>query len=48
MERLTGMFHPAHSTLTVAKATRSQVDVFGLSFAHAAKNGHSAPFSWSV
>ncbi len=48
VERLTGMFHPANSTLTVANATRSQVDVFGLSFAYPGKNGHSAPFSWSA
>jgi hypothetical protein len=48
VERLTGMFHPANSTLTIAKATRSQVSVFGLSFANEGKNGHYAPFSWSA
>jgi hypothetical protein len=48
VERLTGMFHPANSTLTIAKATRSQVNVFGLEFANGDKNGHSAPFSWSA
>jgi hypothetical protein len=48
VERLTGMFHPANSTLTIAKATRSRVDVFGLTFANEGKNGHSAPFSWSA
>lgn len=47
MERLTGMFHPANSTLTIAKANRSRVSAFGLSFANEGKNGHSAPFSWS-
>jgi hypothetical protein len=48
VERLTGMFHPANSTLTIAKANRSRVDAFGLSFANEGKNGHSAPFSWSA
>jgi hypothetical protein len=48
VERLSGMFHPANSTLTIAKAARSRVDAFGLSFSHAGKNGHSAPFSWAA
>jgi hypothetical protein len=48
VERLTGMFHPANSTLTIAKATRSRVEAFGLSFSHEGKNGHSAPFSWAA
>jgi len=47
VERLTGMFHPANSTLTIAKANRSRVEAFGLSFANEGKNGHSAPFSWA-
>jgi hypothetical protein len=47
VERLTGIFHPANSTLTIAKANRSHVDVFGLSFANEGKNGHWAPFSWA-
>jgi len=48
VEKLTGMFHPANSTLTIASATRSQVSVFGLDFANEGKNGHSAPFAWSA
>lgn len=48
VERLTGMFHPANSALTIAKATRSRVEAFGLSFSHEGKNGHSAPFSWAA
>jgi hypothetical protein len=48
VERLTGMFHPANSTLTIARANRSRVDVFGLSFANEGKNGHWAPFSWAA
>ena len=45
---LTGMFHPANSTLTIAKATRARVSVFGLDMDHVGKNGHSAPFAWSA
>jgi hypothetical protein len=48
VEYLTGMFHPANSTLTIAKATRSRVDVFGLSFSNDGLNGHSAPFTWAA
>jgi hypothetical protein len=47
VEHLTGMFHPAASTLTIAKANRSRVDAFGMAFANEGKNGHSAPFSWA-
>jgi hypothetical protein len=47
VERLTGIAHPANSTLTIAKARRSRVDAFGLSFANDGKNGHWAPFSWA-
>jgi hypothetical protein len=47
VERLTGMSHPANSTLTVARARRAGVDIFGLSFANEGKNGHWAPFSWA-
>jgi len=47
VERLTGMFHPANSTLTIAKARRANVDAFGLSFTNDGKNGHWAPFSWA-
>ena len=45
--RVTGTIHPANSTLTVARATRSQVSAFGIDFSAVGKNGHSAPFSWS-
>jgi hypothetical protein len=47
VERVTGVAHPANSTLTIAKANRSLVNAFGLSFANEGKNGHSAPFSWA-
>jgi hypothetical protein len=45
--RLTGIFHPAGSELTIAHATRSRIDAFGIQY-----EGNSAfsrsPFSWSA
>jgi hypothetical protein len=45
--RLTGIFHPAGSELTVAHATRSRIDAFGIQY-----DGNSAfsrsQFSWSA
>ena len=46
--RLTGIVHPSNSTLTVAKATRSKIQAFGMEFDNNGKNGHSAPFSWAA
>ena len=46
--RITGTIHPANSTLTVARATRSRVNAFGIEFSAEGKNGHSAPFSWAA
>jgi hypothetical protein len=48
VEQLVGMFHPANSTLTIARATASRVNAFGLQFDNTGKNGHSAPFSWAA
>ncbi len=47
VSKLTGVFHPANSTLTMAQATASRVNAFGLAFSNPGKNGHSAPFSWA-
>jgi hypothetical protein len=45
--RLTGVFHPAGPDLTVARATRSKIDAFGIQY-----DGHSAfsnsRFSWAA
>ena len=45
--RLSGIFHPAGPELTVARALRSKVDAFGVSF-----DGNSAfsrsSFSWAA
>lgn len=48
VSKLTGMFHPANSTLTIAQATRSRINAFGLELSHQGKNGHSSPFSWAA
>ena len=45
--RLTGIFHPAGSELTVAKATRSSIDAFGIAFE--GKSGFSrSRFAWAA
>src|SRR4051795_5906838 len=46
--KLTGIFHPAGSTLTISKATdESGLSAFGVDLATAGKAGFSAPFAWS-
>ncbi len=45
--RITGIFHPAGSELTVSRATRSKINVFGIQYE--AKAGFSASeFSWAA
>ena len=46
--RLTNVFHPANTELTVGKASRSQVDVFGLEMSMEGKSGFSTEFSWAA
>jgi hypothetical protein len=48
VEMLTGIFHPANSTLTIAKATKGTVNAFGMTFENSGRNGHSAPFTWAA
>jgi hypothetical protein len=45
--KMTGVFHPANTTLTVGKATSSRISALGLDFSNEGKSGFSAPFSWS-
>jgi hypothetical protein len=45
---MTGIVHPAASTLTVAPASRSRVDAFGVSFPGEGRSGFSAPFTWAA
>jgi len=45
--RLTGIFHPAGSELTISKATRSRIDAFGI--AYEGKSGFSTSrFAWAA
>ena len=44
--QLVGIFHPAGSTLTIAHATRSQIDAFGISYE--GKSAFSHEFSWAA
>ena len=45
--RLTGIFHPAGSELTVAHATRSNIDAFGIQYEGKAAFSTSA-FAWAA
>ena len=45
--KLTGIFHPAGSTLTVAHATRSQIDAFGIRY-HGKSGFSSDHFAWAA
>jgi hypothetical protein len=45
--RLSGIFHPAGSELTVARTTRSKIDAFGISFDGTAAASRSS-FSWAA
>jgi hypothetical protein len=44
--RLSGIFHPVGSELTIAKATRSQIDAFGISYE--GKSAFSHEFAWAA
>jgi hypothetical protein len=44
--KLTGIFHPAGSELTVAQATRSKIDAFGIQYE--GKAAFSSRFAWAA
>jgi len=44
--RLVGIFHPVGSELTIAHATRSQIDAFGISYE--GKSAFSHEFAWAA
>ena len=46
--KVTGVFHPANSELTVGRATSSRINAFGLDMNNEGRSGFSAPFSWSA
>jgi hypothetical protein len=45
--RLTGIFHPAGSELTVARATRSSIDAFGVQY-EGVSGFSTSQFSWAA
>jgi hypothetical protein len=45
--KLTGVHHPAASSLTIARASASRISAFGYEIALEGKSGFSAPFSWA-
>ena len=46
--RLTGVFHPSNTTLTVARPTASRIKAFGMEFHNSGKSAFSAPYRWSA
>jgi Protein of unknown function (DUF1326) len=44
--RLTGIFHPAGSELTIGRATRSDISAFGVEYE--GRSGFSSAFSWAA
>jgi hypothetical protein len=45
--KLTGVFHPSGSTITIARPTSSKIKAFGMQFQNAGKSAFSAPFNWA-
>ena len=45
--RLTNVFHPSNTTLTVAPASAARLSTFGLDWGREGQSGFSAPFSWA-
>jgi hypothetical protein len=45
--QLTNVFHPAASTLTIARSERGKISAFGLDFDNSGRSAFSAPFSWA-
>ena len=46
--KLTDIFHPANSTLNVAKAGASTINLFGLEISNEGKSAFSGTFSWAA
>jgi hypothetical protein len=45
--RLTNVFHPSNTTLTVAPAKGARLSTFGIEWGREGQSGFSAPFSWA-
>ncbi|HEU4658384.1 MAG TPA: DUF1326 domain-containing protein [Capillimicrobium sp.] len=46
--RMSGVFHPANTELTIGRAGDSRIRLFGLEPSLAGQSGFSAPFAWSA
>jgi hypothetical protein len=46
--RLTNVFHPSNTTLTVAPATTLNLSTFGQDWGRPGQSGFSSPFSWAA
>jgi hypothetical protein len=46
--RLTGIFHPAGTDFAIARATKSNLNVFGMEFSYEGRSAFAAPFSWAA
>jgi hypothetical protein len=46
--KLTGIFHPANDTLTIAKSSSTQLSAFGMDFESNGKSAFSGSFAWSA
>jgi hypothetical protein len=46
--KVTDIFHPVNSTLNVAKAGSSTINLFGLEVSNEGKSAFSGTFSWSA
>lgn len=46
--KLTNVFHPSNTTLTVAPASTVRLSTFGIDWGRAGESGFSAPFSWAA
>jgi hypothetical protein len=45
--RLSNVFHPSNTTLTVAPAKTATLSTFGIDWGRSGQSGFTAPFSWS-
>jgi len=46
--RLTNVFHPSNTTLTVAPAVSTRLSTFGVDWGRSGESGFAAPFSWGA
>ena len=46
--KMTDIFHPPNSTLNIAKAGASTIELFGLQISNEGKSAFSGAFSWAA